>query len=178
MRALILAMVLVKPVLCMAEEPFDLENYIAASMQGLRIQTEAHHNTWGIGEAERWNVDQDSGQIWWTFADGRVATAAVQIIGTYNPQNNSFLWAWDHPSVVPALREHAGLVKAFGQQHGIDKYTMGMVNVTENEAWEFVAVANRLANANGGYRADAGGPLVFMTYGTISLQTKPQQQHR
>ena len=80
------------------------------------------------------------------------------------------MWGWDHPSVQPALREHAKLVKSFGEKHQIEKLTTKTVSVTEYEAWEFVAIANRLANANGGYRADAGGPLVFMTYGEIKLE--------
>lgn len=76
----------------------------------------------------------------------------------------------DHPSVSPPLQEHTKLIKAFGEKHGIPKLTTRVIKVTENEAWEFVAIANRLAEANGGYRADAGGPIVFMTFGKISLK--------
>ncbi len=31
------------------------------------------------------------------------------------------------------------------------------VEASEKEAWEFAAIANRLAQANGAYRADTGG---------------------
>ena len=41
--------------------------------------------------------------------------------------------------------------------------------VDEAKAWEFIALANRLANANGGYRAKAGGSMVFMTFGEVQL---------
>lgn len=153
-----------------AEEKFDLNTYTAASMEGLRIQTEAHQDIWGIGSSARWNVDQDTGLIWWILPDGKTASAPVQIIGTYNPADSSFMWGWDHPSVSPPLQEHAKLIKAFGEKHGIPKLTTRVIKVTENEAWEFVAIANRLAEANGGYRADAGGPIVFMTFGKISLK--------
>jgi len=155
-----------------ASEKFDLENYISASMEGLLIQNETHMNTWGIGKSGTWNVDQEAGIIEWSFPEGKAATAPVQIIGTYNSNDSSFLWAWDHPSILEPLQEHAKLVKAFGLKHSIKKFTERKVIVTENEAWEFIAVANRLAGSNGGYRAEAGGPLGFMTFGTITLKNE------
>ena len=147
---------------------FDLSVYVAASVEGLAISTASHKNTWGFGTAEGWDVDQDQGTIVWTFKDG-VVSAAVQIIGTYNPEDGTFLWAWDHPSIEEPLQAHAKLVRAFGIKHKINKYIKGKVAVSEDEAWEFVAVANRLAKANGGYRGEAGGPMVFMTFGEVVI---------
>ena len=159
--------------LCVAEEVMDLGAFIEGSVAGLQMQTEAHDGTWGLGEADTWNVDQDTGVISWSFSDGKRVEAPVQIIGTYNPHDGSFMWGWDHPSINPALQAHARLVKAFGEEHDIPSYvTQKIVIDGESEAWEFVAVANRLAEANGGYRADAGGPLVFMTFGELKI-TKP-----
>ena len=37
----------------------DLEQYIEASMEGLRIQTGSHDNIWGISDTITWNVDQE-----------------------------------------------------------------------------------------------------------------------
>ena len=47
-----------------------------------------------------------------------------------------------------------------------------MVECTEEQAWEFTAVAARLGDANGAYRGPAGTTLVFMTFGQVSL-SKP-----
>ena len=55
-----------------------------------------------------------------TARAGVRATCSVQVIGTFNQEDNSWLWAWDHPSIVPALREHAKRVKAYGEAHGIE----------------------------------------------------------
>lgn len=157
-----------------SEEKFDLDVYVSAAMDGSRLQTESHDRTWGIGKADSWNVDMVEEKIWWLFSDGKKASAFVQIIGTYNPSTQEFLWGWDHPSVKPPLDEHALKVNEFGKKYSIQKYTAKMVKASEDEAWEFVAVANRLSNANGGYRGDAGGPIVFMTFGEIKLeQEKP-----
>ena len=39
--------------------------------------------------------------------DGAQVTAPVQIIGAWNPRNETFTWAWDHPSVRVRLRAFA-----------------------------------------------------------------------
>ena len=155
---------------CLAEEEFVIEDFVEASVEGLRLQTESHDRTWGISKADNWDVDQEAGVISWSFADGTKAVAPVQIIGSFNPNDGSFMWGWDHPSVYPALQESARLVKQFGETHQLSKFTQQKIYISgESEAWEFVAVANRLAESNGGYRGDAGGPIVFMTFGEISL---------
>ena len=155
---------------CMAEEEFVIDTYVEASIEGLRMQTESHDAMWRITEADNWGVDQDAGEITWSFADGTTVVAPVQIIGTYNPNDGTFMWGWDHPSVQPALQESARLVRQFGEEHQISSFTQQKITIAdESEAWEFVAVANRLAESNGGYRGDSGGPLVFMTFGKISI---------
>ncbi len=147
----------------------EAAKFIERSIEGLRMQTDAHDKTWGLGTAKTWNVDQDKGIIFWLFEDGRTAVAPVQIIGTYNPKDGSFLWGWEHPSVVEPLQKHAHLVKEYGEKHGVELFTTKKVHVSEEQAWEFSAVASQLAGANGAYRADAGGPLVYMTFGEIKL---------
>ena len=42
------------------------------------------HTSWGLGTADRWGLDQRTGIITWTLPD-KIATAAAQIIGSYNP---------------------------------------------------------------------------------------------
>ncbi len=96
----------------------------------------------------------------------------MQIVGTYNTDNGTFLWGWDHPSVAEPLRKHAALAKQFGEENGLAQYTERMVECTEEQAWEFTAVAARLGEANGAYRGPAGTALVFMTFGEVKL-SKP-----
>lgn len=151
----------------------NIETYIQQSLEGLKEQTTAHTNTWNLGRDTEWRFDLTEGTLRWFFEDGTVASAPMQVIGTYNPDSKSFLWGWDHPSVPAPLRAHAQLVKDFGEEHGMPTLTTPEVECTENEAWEFTAVAARLAGANGAYRGDAGGPLVYMTFGQVTL-FKPQ----
>src|SRR4051812_26144188 len=87
---------------------------IEMSMEELRVKTAAHDGAWDLASAD-WEVDQETGLIVFTGA-GVTATAPVQIIGTYNTLDGTWLWGWDHPSVLPALQEHAGRVRAYGEE--------------------------------------------------------------
>ncbi|WP_435827969.1 DUF6882 domain-containing protein [Nocardia asteroides] len=50
------------------------------------------HMSWGLGSADRWDLDQTTGLITWTFPD-KTATAPAQIIGSHNPGAGTWMWA-------------------------------------------------------------------------------------
>jgi hypothetical protein len=151
--------------------PFDppaLRQEIEKAMNGLAAVATAHDRTWHLGEAD-WSLDQDVGNLVFTTPQGTQAVAPAQIIGTYNTQDGTWLWAWDHPSVEPPLAEDAKKMLAYGQQHGYAKLTTRKLQITEAEAWELTALAFLVCSANGAYRGPAGTALVFMTFGKLEL---------
>jgi hypothetical protein len=144
--------------------------FIEAAREGLAQQTSAHAATWQLGQEEDWSADLETGVIVFKFAKGVTATARIQVVGTYNKTDGTFLWGWDHPSVPEPLRKHALLAKQWGQQNNVRAFASRKVKCSEDEAWGFAAVANRLANANGVYRGPAGSAFVFMTFGEVKLE--------
>jgi outer membrane protein assembly factor BamB len=150
-----------------AAQPTDFETLVAQSIEELRLKTQAHDAMWHLGEAD-WSVDQDQGQIVFRH-DAITATAPVQIIGTFNREDSTWLWAWDHASVVPGLQEHATRVHEYGKQNGIKRFITRKLACTENEGWEFAAVACKLCGAEGAYRGPVGQAFVFMTFGEVTL---------
>jgi hypothetical protein len=152
------------------KKKIDLEEYIAGSLEGLRMATSAHANTWHFGSEKYWNVDQETGNIVFTFED-MVATAPVQIIGTYNERDNTFMWGWDHPSVAEPLQAAAKGVRDFAKKNNFPELLEHKVNIDEDRAWAYAALAMRLAEANGAYRAKANPQtFVYMTFGKVTLQ--------
>ncbi|HEY1124163.1 MAG TPA: hypothetical protein VGE65_00910 [Sphingobium sp.] len=118
-----------------------------------------------------WSVDLEEGWIRFT-SPTKVVSAPVQVIGTYNTLDGTFLWGWDHPSVPKALGAHARLARQFGQKNNLPQFTTRKVKCTEQEAWAFTAVALYLANAQGAYRGPSGSTMVFMTFGTIKISPR------
>lgn len=142
----------------------DERAFFSAAMAKLQEQTRQNGTSWGLGEETQWNLDMHAGTIRFTFADGRVVQAPVQVVGTYNTQNGSFLWGWDHPSVPEPLRLAAKSVRDHGMSQGWGQFGGRELPCTEAEAWEFTAAAMLLTNAEGAYRGSAGDAWVYMTF--------------
>ena len=146
----------------------DFDLLLEQSMEELRIKVEAYDSMWQIGEAD-WNVDQDLGTIVFTSPDGRVATAPVQIVGTYNTLDGTWLWGWENPSVLPPLQEAARRVRKYGEKHGIRQLTTRKLKCTEDDAWAFTAFACKLCEGQGAYRGPADTTMVFMAFGDVTV---------
>jgi hypothetical protein len=144
--------------------------FVQESLRVLQGQTAIHAATWHLDDVSQWSANQEAGRLVFSFADGTVASAPFQIVGTYDAKVGTFLWGWDHPSVLPALRRHAQLAREWGEKHDAVAYTTRLVKCQEDQAWEFTAVATRLGKANGAYRGPSGSTYVFMTFGEITLR--------
>ncbi|OYT86814.1 MAG: hypothetical protein CFE46_15375 [Burkholderiales bacterium PBB6] len=143
--------------------------YMNAAREGLAVQTSAHTATWHFGEELTWAANLDTGTIVFSFSDGVTAPAPIQVVGSYNTADGTFLWGWDHPSVPQDLRKHAVLARQWGEKHRVQAFTSRKVQCTEDDAWGFAATTNRLAQANGVYRGPSDTARFFMTLGEITL---------
>jgi hypothetical protein len=137
-------------------------------MEELKAKTAAHDASWHLADAD-WNVDQDVGDIVFTTPQGIVATAPVQIIGTYNSLDGTWLWSWDNPSIEPALQGHALQLRDYGEKHGIAQLTTRKLACSEDDAWRLTALACKLCGAQGAYRVPADSTYIFMTFGNVTL---------
>lgn len=148
------------------------QDLLDASVEELQLKTEAH-KAWGLGAFDRWDIDQKAGDLVFSNADGTKAIAPAQIIGSFSTNDNTWLWAWDNPSIVDDLKIHALKLKQYGEQHGIDKLTTRKWTGTEEDAWAMAALAVKLCDAQGAYRGPAGPTYVFMTFGKVKI-SKPK----
>jgi hypothetical protein len=150
----------------------EYETLLESSIKELRDKTQAHMS-WGLGSFDEWDVDQESGLLIFTNADGTRAECPVQIIGSFNTKDNTWLWAWDNPSILEPLLQDALKVKAYGEKHQIESLTARTWVGEESDAWAMTALAMKLCNAQGGYRGPADSTHVFMTFGKVKL-SKPE----
>jgi hypothetical protein len=148
--------------------PTELQPQIEKAVNHLQALTAAHDGTWHIGQAA-WSVDQDEGTITFVSPQGIRAVAPVQIVGSYDTAQGTWLWAWSNPSVTAALTEHARQVQAFGQQRGFELLTTPRLTCPEAQCWELAALACLLCEAQGVYRGPAGSARVFFTFGSVTL---------
>ncbi len=148
----------------------NLDAFIAASAEEAQTAMMLHNANWRLGEEQSWHLDQYTGQLLLTFQDGSFAIAPAQVIGSFHHHENSFLWGWKHPSVLPALQKNANVVKAFGKQQKVAELTKSRVDCTEHRAWEYAALAMRLTQAKGAYRVIVKpGVSLFLTFGEVQI---------
>ena len=138
----------------------------------LQAKNEAN-KSWGLGSFDRWDVDQEVGDLVFSKDDGTMVTAPAQIIGSFSTNDNTWLWAWDNPSIVDAMKRDALKVKQYGEERGIEKLTTRKWTGTEEDAWAMTALAVKLTGAQGAYRGPSGNSYVFMTFGEVKI-SKPQ----
>ena len=134
----------------------------------IALKTQLFQDIFG-DEHYDWNVDLEAGTITFTSAT-KIVSAPVQVIGTYNTLDRTFLWGWDHPSVPEPGRAAARLARQFGQRQNLPLFTTRMVECTEDQAWSFTAVALYLSGAQGAYRGPVGTTMVFMTFGEMRIE--------
>lgn len=151
----------------------EFQTLLDASMEELRLKTAEAQKAWGLGTFDRWDIDQQAGNLVFSNADGTTAVAPAQIIGSFNASDNSWLWAWDNPSIVDDRKLNALKLKEYGEKHRIEKLTTRKWTGTEDDAWEMVALAVKLCDAQGAYRGPSGSTYVFITFGEVKI-SKPK----
>ena len=152
----------------------SFEDLLAAADEELRAKTEAHCNAWRLHEAHDWSLNQDDGRLVILFADGIVARTEAQIIGTFDTTAQTWMWAWNNPSIVQSLCRAAERVRAFGRKEEIEQLTTATWPATENDAWGMTALACKLCGAQGAYRGPAGATQIYMTFGEVQVRKARQ----
>ena len=136
------------------------------AMRSLIIKTKRLIDDWDFGREDNWNAELEEGRLSFTFYDRHVDTK-VQVVGTYNTKDGTFLTGWDHPSVPLPLRLAANRVRSYGQEQEIPILMQRKLACSEYAAWQLTALAAQLIDAQGAYRGKANGTWVYMVFSDV-----------
>lgn len=147
-----------------------LKKYVQACVSELSKKQELNIAQYGMGSGVGdWNMDLKKGFISFAMPD-RTVVADVEAVGTFNEENGTFMWAWDHVLIPVELSGDAQLAKKWGQDKDLKKYTHNKVECDIEEAWAFTAVTCMLGEADGAYMANNGTPVIpFVTLKNIRI---------
>lgn len=147
----------------------DLQTLLLQGREQIDRTSRAHRERWGLGQADKWVLDQGRGQITWSFED-HVASAPAQILGSWNAKVGSFVWSWDNASIDAGLRADAERVRAYGQQHGVGALTSSPLRLDEPQVRDLVALAFGLAGCTGLYHPFDGELATYITFGPVTVE--------
>lgn len=127
------------------------------------------HQSWGLGSASRWDLDQRTGLISWTFSD-KIATAPAQIIASYSSGAGTWRWAWANQSILPGMSRDSRAVRDWSLEHGGHAaLTTPEVPADDAAAASLAALAVRITGATGFYRGSGSAGIPFITFGPVTL---------
>ena len=149
----------------MSEEP---NLALEWALEELEEKNQFHIETWQLDESD-WAVDLDRGVIEFSNDKGWLITAPVQVIGTHDTRDGTFMWGWDHPSVPARSAQAAKRLKEYADMHGLTEITTQLGVLSEERAWQLTALADYLSESNGAYRGPVGTTNVYMTFGTLNI---------
>ena len=119
----------------------------------------------GVGLEETYAFDQDEGRLELIFGDGRKIVARGQLLGSFDPRDRSFLWAWANPSISPELLEDAQRGEAEGHRIGDASLTTPMQSASFEQLTALLALVSQISGADGLYRCITNGSTsVFVTF--------------
>ena len=151
--------------------PTDFEELFDKATHHVEALQTAHRDNWGLGRADRYDVDLETGYIRFIFDGDKIATAAVTLIGTWSANAKEFLWGWDHPMCPPADNSAAVAVKTYANVHGIDLLQYRALICEEDDGWGLAAIACLLGELKGVYRCPKDDNYVYLGFENITLNS-------
>ena len=127
------------------------------------------NDSWGLGEEEGWSLDQTAGTITFRFSDGKIVTASVQIIGTYDIPAQKFLWSWANPSFSDNLKIHALKFREKLRKRKVDMWLGEEFQMNETVAEWFTFMAANENKADGFYTGRIRDTILLVTFSGINI---------
>ena len=120
-----------------------------------------------LGSYERYDYDQTTGEI--VFSDHGVPkiVADIQFVGSTSTISDTWLWAWDNPTVEPAMKAEVRRVRDFGREHGIRRLTNAKWAADEVDGWEMTSISAQVLQAEGAYRAPHENGATFLLFKNV-----------
>jgi hypothetical protein len=121
-----------------------------------------------IWSYERYDWDQDSGQLVFSHAGKRRVIADIVFVGSLSTRSNTWLWSWANNSHLESMKAKMREVRRYGQEHRLLKLAGAHWNATEHDGWEMTAIAALLLGAAGAYRTPSDYGFTFMLMTSVN----------
>jgi hypothetical protein len=119
----------------------------------LKESTERDVVAFALGEERRFSVDQTNRLLSLTYADGESLIVDVEALGSFNPRDRTFRWAWSNTSIDPQFARASEDARAHLDVRDFRSFSAPIFEATFDECESLVAHAAKLSGCAGVYRA-------------------------
>jgi hypothetical protein len=120
---------------------------------------------WRLCSCAEWGFDMDAAVVTVRFEDGSEWRAEGQVLGTFNPEDETFQWGWDNPNFSKQLTRDSRLVKKVGERFSLQYLLMegGCFPIPGPDFVAYLcAIALKATNSVGVMEADEEGTVGFI----------------
>jgi len=139
------------------------EKLITEARKRTNDKIEAAKRKYGLGTYSRYQIDLSTATI--RFLDDTAAErirADIQAAGSWSPESETWLWAWDNDSIPEGAKARLAHVREFGEKHDFEPLMGSFDRCDEGGAWSMASVAADLLNAECVYRAPGPKSRLFL----------------
>ena len=121
-----------------------------------------------IDSFDMFDFDMIKGTI--EFKQGSIVMVAANFVpvGSFNEEQQSWMWAWANGGVTGELNKKAETVKVLEDKIGNEVFSSETFSADESSAWEIAAMACDHYQAQGVFAAPIEGLLIFMVLNDVS----------
>jgi hypothetical protein len=142
----------------------DLEKFFGECVDEMLDRNAEHHQLWGLGQEQGWQLDQERALLRLKFADGRTVEVEPQVVGLLRTVTGRWLWAWADRSIDTGLRQDVNRIREWGDRWGVEPLVEPSFSGDEEDAWTLTALTFHLLAADGAYRAVTGDLQIYMVF--------------
>jgi hypothetical protein len=135
---------------------------VRRSVEYLRQRQDVLARDYHLNHHERYDWNQDSGQLVFSNQGVPAVVADFQFVGSVSTRTNTWLWSWANESDLESVRSRIREVRAYGEEHRLLRLACAYWAAEEADGWNMAAVAAYLLKAKGAYRSPDGHRFTFL----------------
>jgi hypothetical protein len=157
----------------MSEE--DFASLLNESYDYLNKQIEWVNEEYKIGSYERYDFDDERGEIIFSNRGIPMVIAEYQDVGSISTISNTWLWSWANESIPEHTKNLVRCVRSFGETYALDRFTTAKWDADEIDGWEMTALTAKLLSAKDYYRAPTEKLFIFVIFTEIRWAEEPEK---
>lgn len=139
----------------------QFQNYIDTCFEELEKKQQYLIDNFGFGSFDKYEHDFDKEELYFINGDKVVVVAKIVPIGSFNSDNNTWMWAWANEAFPENLQLKSAQLKQLEEITSFEMFGNEMAEIDEDMTWEIAGMALNLLNFKGVYRGPANNTQYF-----------------
>jgi uncharacterized protein DUF6882 len=138
------------------------ESFVADCQDELHHKQELLKTEFALDTHKRYDWDQATGELVFSNDGVPAVVANTEVVGSVSTVSHTWLWSWANFHLLENVRTRVLAVRKLGERKGFPRLTVPKWRAETNDGWEMSAIAARVLDARGVYRAPGEGVFGYL----------------